>query len=242
MVEANDSVVGGFEDLAELAGGGVAKELGAFAVGDVAGEDDDAVFVRASGDFEPDVERLRVVGLELSGDAPLHGGAVVGEKGLLPVGRETVPEVFADERVGFEDGERGAVGEGAVPLAIDADDGVGEYVEDLLKLTDGGVAERFGALAVGDVTIVESDTFVGGDDVDVDPDVEGRVEVLDVLGNASLHDVAVGAFEVGADGFGEELPVGLGVDVGGLEAADADGFGVCVGDGPVGVAAEDGFG
>jgi hypothetical protein len=110
-----------------------------------------------------------------------------------------------------------------------------------LKLSDGGVAERFGALAVGDVAVVERDAFVGGDDMDINPYVERRVEVFDALGDAGLHDVPVRALKIGADGFWKELPMGFGVDVGGLEPTDASGFGVGVRDGPVGVTAEDRF-
>src|ERR1700692_1547638 len=90
-VDAGDRVGGGFEDLTELADRGVPKEFGALPVCDVAGKDDDAIFIWASGYFEPDVERFGVVGLELGGDAPFHGGEVVGAEGLLPVGREPVP-------------------------------------------------------------------------------------------------------------------------------------------------------
>ena len=83
-VDAGDGVGGGLEDLTELADGGVTKELGAFAVGDVAGKDNDAIFIWASGHLEPDVERFRVVGLELGGDAPLHGSRDEGRAGRLP--------------------------------------------------------------------------------------------------------------------------------------------------------------
>src|SRR5260370_42223431 len=59
-VDAGDGVGGGFEDLAELAGGGVEKEFGALPGWDGAGNDDDAVFVGASGYSVADVERVGV--------------------------------------------------------------------------------------------------------------------------------------------------------------------------------------
>lgn len=135
-----------------------------------------------------------------------------------------------------------AIGEGAVPVAVDADDGVRGGVQDLLELTCGGVVEGNGAFAIGDVAVVEANAPVDGEDVDVDPEVERFVEVFDLLGNARLHDDAVGVFEIGADGFRKKLPVGLGVDVGGLEATDLNSFGVGEGDEPVAVEAEDGIG
>ncbi len=131
---------------------------------------------------------------------------------------------------------------GAVPVPIDADNGVVGGVEDLLQLTDGDVAERFGGLAVGDVAVVKGNAIVDGEDVDVDPEVERRIEVLDVLSDACLHDVAIGTLDLGSDGVRKELPMGFVVDVGGKNAADAHGFSVRVGDDPVGVEAEDGIG
>ena len=75
--DADYAVQGGCEDLLKLVGGGVATGLGFFAGGDVAGEDDDAIFKGTDEDFEPDVEWRGVEGLELGGDAALHGGAIV---------------------------------------------------------------------------------------------------------------------------------------------------------------------
>lgn len=134
---ADDGVGSGLEDLFELAGGGVAPGLGFFSGGDVAGEDDDSIFVGADGDLEPDIEGFWVVGLKLGGDAAIHGGAVVGGEGLVLVEGEAGPEVFADELVGFEDEVGGTVGEGAVPVSIDADDGVGGGFEDLDEVVEG---------------------------------------------------------------------------------------------------------
>ena len=55
------AVGGGFEDLTELADGGVSKEFGAFPVGDVVIVEDDA-FVRGKDkDVEPGIEALGVV-------------------------------------------------------------------------------------------------------------------------------------------------------------------------------------
>src|SRR5436190_1163822 len=83
------------ESLTKLADRGIPKEFGALPVGDVAGKDDDAIFIGAGGHFEPDVERFGVIGLELGGNAPFHRGEVIGAEGFLPVGREPLPEVFA---------------------------------------------------------------------------------------------------------------------------------------------------
>ena len=145
-IEAGDSVSSGLEDLTELADGGVAQELRAFAVRDVAGEDDDAIFVGMDKHLEPYIERLRVVGLELGGDAALHRREVVGPERLLIVEGEALPEVFTDEIVSLEDGEGSTVGKGAVPVAVDADDRIGRGVEDLAELADGVVAKVFGAV------------------------------------------------------------------------------------------------
>ena len=134
------------------------------------------------------------------------------------------------------------VGEGAIPVAVDADDGVRVAVEDLLQLADGLVAAAFGGFASGDVAVVEGDAVVGRKDVNLNPDVEEFVKVLHLLGDASVHDVVADAFELGAQSIGEEFPVGFAVDVGRLDAADSDGFGVGVGDDPVAVEAENGLG
>src|SRR6202035_5218614 len=136
---------------------------------------------------------------------------------LLPVGRKSLPEVFAYEIVSLKDGESGLVGEGAIPVAIDADNGVRVAIEDLLQVTDGLVAPGFGALESGDVAVVEGDAVVGRKDVDVHPHAEGFAKVLDLLGDASVHGVVMDAFEIGAQRIGEEFPVGFAVDVGWLD-------------------------
>ena len=68
----------------------------------------------------------------------------MGTEGLLPVGRKPVPEVFADEIVALEDGECGVISKGAIPVTVDADDGVRVAVEDLLQFADGLVPPVFG--------------------------------------------------------------------------------------------------
>jgi hypothetical protein len=78
--------------------------------------------------------------------------------------------------------------------------------------------------------------------VDVNPNVEGFVKVLDLLRDASVHNVVADALEFGTQSVVEEFPVSFTVDVSGLNAADSDGFGVGVGDDPVAVEAEDGLG
>src|SRR5207302_11152507 len=237
-VDSGDRVCGGFENLSELADGGVSKELGTLPVSDVAGDDDDAIFVGASRHFEPDVERLRVVGLEFGGDAPFHGGDVIGAEGFLPVRRKPVPEVFADELVGFENGESGAISKRAVPILVNADDRVHVAVEDLLQLADGLVAHAFSVLASGNVAIVEGDAVLGGKNVDVKPGAERVVKVLGLLRDASMHDVMANPFKFGTQNFGEQLPVRFAVDLSGQNAADPDGLGVGVSDYPVAVEAE----
>ena len=57
----------------------------------------------------------------------------------------------------------------------------------------------------------------------------------------AVHDVAVLVFDLGAEGFGEDLPVGLAVEVGGGEAAEAAAR-VGEGDAPVTVEKENGVG
>ena len=59
-IDAGDRVRGRFENLTELADGGVPEEFGSLPVCDVGGKDDDAVFIRAGGNLEPDVERFGV--------------------------------------------------------------------------------------------------------------------------------------------------------------------------------------
>ena len=216
-------------------GGGVAAGLGFFAGCDVAGEDDDAVFKGTDKDFEPDVERRGIEGLELGRDAALHGGAVVGGEGLFLVGWESCPEVGADEGVALQDDARGEVSEGAVPVAVDADDGVGCALEDELELVGGGFAGGFGALAVSDLAVIEGDAAFERKDVDVGPDVEGRVVVLEALGDAG-HGASGVDFELGVEGLGEDLPEGLAIDVGGCQAAES--ASLCVGEGDAEVAIE----
>ena len=192
--------------------------------------------------LEPYIEGLRVVGLELGGDAALHRREVVGPEGLLIVEGEALPEVFTDEIVSLEDGEGSTVGKGAVPVAVDADDRIGRGVEDLAELADGVVAKVFGMFASGDVAVVEGDAVVGRKDVNVKPGVHAFGEVLASLRDAGVHGLVEEAFEFGAKGVGEELPVSLAVDIDGLDAANSDGFGVGVGDDPLSVEAKDGFG
>ena len=75
--------------------------------------------------------------------------------------------------------------------------------------------------------------------MEVDPDVVGRVVVLEVGGNAMLHGVAIAVFELRADGRGEELPLRPSIEVGGCDAADSAGLGVGVGDTPFAVEAHE---
>ena len=139
--------------------------------------------------------------------------------------------------ISLENGLRGAIKKGAVPVPIDTDYGVGGCVEDLLQLADSDVAEQFGVFAVGDIAVIEGNAFVSGEYVDVDPDAERRIEVLDVLRDATLHDAAIGVLDLGTDSVWKELPMGSVADVGGKNAADPDGFGVRVGNDPVAIEA-----
>ena len=134
----------------------------------------------------------------------------------------------------MEDDACGKIGEGAVPVAVDADDGVGCALEDELELVRGGFACGFGALAVGDLAVVEGDAAFEGKDVDVGPDVEGRIVVLEVLGDAG-HGAAGVDFELGVEGLGEYLPEGFAIDVGGGQAAESASLGVGEGDAVVAI-------
>ena len=63
-----------------------------------------------------------------------------------------VPHVFAEEfALEGEQFARAAVEVGEVGLAVETDDSVGGRFEDTVQLARGGVAEKFGSLAVRDV-------------------------------------------------------------------------------------------
>jgi hypothetical protein len=163
----------------------------------------------------------------------VHG--VVEEDGEVGVGGggKLLPDVFADEVVAVEQLDGAGVEEGVVPIAIEADDAVGGGFEDLIEAVGEGVAQGFGAFARAVVAIVEHQAVRNGQDRDVEPDVEGSVEVLDVAVRAGLHAAAVALFDLGADGLGEELPVGFAVEVLGLDAAEAARLFVCEEDAPI---------
>ena len=143
--------------------------------GDVSEEDDDAVVGGTDQNGEPEVERFRIEGFELAGDALVHGA--LGVVAILPLQLdlgELVRDLFA-EQIALEAQQLGgaAVEEGELPVAIEADDGVGGGFENLMELADRGVAQGLGPFAVGDVLIVEGDALVGGADVNIDPGVDG---------------------------------------------------------------------
>ncbi len=72
-------------------------EIGLTTVGDVAKEEDDAVFEGSALDGEPKIQRVGIEGFELAGDAFVHGPVVVMENvGRLGCGGKLLPEVFAD--------------------------------------------------------------------------------------------------------------------------------------------------
>jgi len=73
--------------------------------GDVAEEDHDAVVSRIALHTEPDIQRLRIEGFELSRLTELHAAAVVGNVGRVVVndGGKTFEEIGADEFATFAD-------------------------------------------------------------------------------------------------------------------------------------------
>jgi hypothetical protein len=149
-------------------------DVGLAAAGDVAEEEDDAIVEWTALDGEPEIERVGVEGLELSGDTVVHGTVVVmtdfrrlGSNGKL------LPEVFSEELT-FRTQQLlcSPIEEGEVPFAVDAGDGVGGGFEDLPELTDRCVAKKLGAFTVGDVVIVEGDALIGRIDRDIDPAID----------------------------------------------------------------------
>ncbi len=218
--------------------------VGAPTLGDVAEEDDDAVGGGADLDGQPHVEWRGIVVLEVAGDALVHGAVEVIEvTALFEACGELLPDVFADEIA--LDGEQfagAAVEEGEVAGAVDAGDGVGGGLEHLHELVGGCVAEKLGALAIGDIAEVDGDAFVHGEDVDIEPDIVRLAEVFDMGGNAGLHDGAIGSFELCAHHLRKELPMALVAQMGGPDPADSEGFIVCKGDAPLAVKADNRFG
>ena len=116
-------------------------EIRSLAARDVTEEEDDAVVGRADLDGEPEVEGIGVEVFELRGDALVHGAVEV--IGALLGCRKLLPYVFAEEVT--LDGEQllcAAIEEGEVAVAINADDGVGGGLENLLELA--GLRRREG--------------------------------------------------------------------------------------------------
>ena len=64
-----------------------------------------------------------------------------------------MPEVFADQRAGGEHIDSAPVGEGEVPVLVEAEDGIRRGVERLLEALGCGVAGLLGQLGRGDVFI-----------------------------------------------------------------------------------------
>ena len=112
-------------------------------LGEVAEEDDDAVFGRIALDAEPDVQGLGIEGLELAGKALVHAAVIVLQVRRIFVddGRECLEEITADQVLAHGDELVGATIEvGELVIAIEEDDGVRGRVEKLLHLP----TERFG--------------------------------------------------------------------------------------------------
>jgi hypothetical protein len=123
-VDAGDRVGGGLEDLAELADGGVAKEFGAFSVGNVVIVEGNAFVGWVDGDVKPGVDAFGVV-LDVAFFACRHDVAIE----LLEISAEEVwvnlPVRPLAVYVGWSDATAETcflVGKGYLPVSIDADD------------------------------------------------------------------------------------------------------------------------
>ena len=77
--------------------------------------------------------------------------------------------------------------------------------------------------------------------MNIDPDVDGFAEVLDLGCLASLHDTAIGGLKRCADDVRVDLPVRSFVDVGGCDSTAAERLVVGKGNDPVAIDAENAF-
>jgi hypothetical protein len=132
----------GFAGLGE---DGLAVEL---LLGEVAEEDDDAIFGGVALDAQPDVEGLGIEGFELSGHAVVHGAAVdvdVGRAFVDGVGEDFVEIAAAEVLPHGDDFVGAAIQVDEVVVAIEKDDGVRSRVEELLHLPAEGIGWEIGA-------------------------------------------------------------------------------------------------
>ena len=106
--------------------------------GDVAEEDDYAVFGGTSLDGEPEVERLGVEVFTFACDALVHGAIGSGSGTRLQLHPGSSSEMFlpSSSPLKVSNSRGAAVEEGEVGVAIEADDGVGGRFEDPMKLAE----------------------------------------------------------------------------------------------------------
>ena len=156
---------------------------------------------------------------------------------------ELIPEVFA-EKFTFRAEELfgAAVEEGDLPVAVDADDGVSGGFEHLAKLAGRGISKELGSFSIGDVVIVEGDTFVRGINRDIEPGIDALGVVLDTPLFPGPHGFAVEVFEIGTVDVGIYLPYcSSSFQVGGSDVATMAGLFICEGDVPISVNADNAF-